>query len=191
MGLPLFYLSRQRHISGTIFHFLLTRHQIIHFANQPWLFQHPQFQQFQSHDTISEWIKPPVCHLMSKLQTCLMRSENLDLATLRGCYTFRWSQEPKWSPVKDFGWSEICSRSNTFIRWVIQEVLHLIQKVLQVRRRKEKVMPFSAVIPWNSSLIFCLRQYLQRVNLGEVSRWPWCSQICEHPWKHSPINSYS
>lgn len=65
--------------------------------------------------------------------------------------------------------------------------LHLIQKVWQVREG----MPFSAIIPWNSSSIFCLGQYLQRVNLGEAPRWSCCSQICEYPWKHSPTNSYN
>lgn len=118
----------------------------------------PNFSSFKA-TTISEQIYPPMYYLISKLQACLMQPENLDLATLRGCYPLRWLQEPTISPNALLGKllaalksvpGTICSSSGWFRRVCI-----LFRRFCKLWEGKKKrslfQQSFLEIILWSSA----------------------------------------
>lgn len=152
-------LSCKYHISCTVFHILLTLHQIILSSNQLWLLQPPPISavakpQYNFWTNITSYV---LSHFLTPSLPCATRkpwschSEGM----LHFQVIARANYLPKWSPGKAFGCSEVHSRNNTFFKWMIQEVFASYEK-----ERKSDLF-FSRVIPWNNPLIFCLRQYPQ------------------------------
>lgn len=131
------------------------------FPDQLWLLQHPQPQLFQGYDTVPEGTQLLRYCLTAELQACLVWPEHLDLATLRGCYTLWWPQEPTTSPnalvLSNPGTIHSSSGSGS-------SATYLWGFVSYERERKSHLLHRSH--SFNNPLIFCLCQRALKEFIG-------------------------